>query len=213
MDLFVLRCYIPAYSSSNLPHHWRHSGFLHGPGTNSWNGCARVHWSTFFRDLCFVLFMCQCLCEHVYFGSVPELEQLGVSCFAALFHLVNLNTHRPTTKTNILWHVMFFAKQLFSCVLTSFFDFLLTANWATCSTGLLVSWVPTLSLWLRQWCRNWKFVQRHGGSWYTLCKFQQLLDMPRFSRRTPCNRNDYSCMYAKNNNKLHIFLSNSPKSL
>lgn len=181
--LFVSRCYVSAYSSSNLPHHWRHSGFLHGLGTNSWNGCAGVHWSKFFIDLYFVVFMCQCLCEHVYSGSVPELEQLGVSCIAAHFQLANLNTHRQTQSKHFMTCCVFLAKQPFSCVLTSLFEFLLTADWATCSTCLLVSWVPTLSLWLCQWYRNRKFVQRHGGSWYTLCKLQWLLVLPMFNRR------------------------------
>lgn len=176
---FVSRCDFPADSSSDLPNSGRHPGFLHGPGTYTWDGGAGVHCgkSSWTCDVCACVF---CVWP---WASVDGLQQLGVPRLVALSHLANLNTHTPThthshtnNQTNTLWTMSrFSAKWLFFChgelFWLPFFVFFLTARWTTCYASLLVPWVPALSLRLRQWQGNRKSIQRHEGSWYTLCKF------------------------------------------
>lgn len=62
---FVSRCDVPADSIFDLPHYWRHPGFLHGPGTYTWAGCGRVHRCRFCQTSgsFHVLF-----CAHMCFG-------------------------------------------------------------------------------------------------------------------------------------------------
>lgn len=135
--------------------------------------CNHVHWS-----VCFCAYVCVCTCVFCVWpwAAVDGLQQLGVPRFIALLHLANLNTHTNTHKQS---NKHFIDAVLFPCKTTFFYAELfwlpclflfLTADWTTCSTCLLVAWVPTLSLWLRQWWGDKNSIHRNEGRGYTLCK-------------------------------------------
>lgn len=185
------RCDFPANSSSDLPHSWRHSGFLHGPGTNTWDGCAGIHRSesSSLFHICDFSSVSMCVL-HLALGRWWWTAAAGSSLLHCILSFsrskhtctpthTNTKAHKKTNNKKKLFMglVLFFQNAtIFLCWITLTFLFVsvFTANWTTCSTCLLVPWVSAVSLRLCQWLRNSRAIQWHEGSWYSLCKFKRL---------------------------------------
>lgn len=122
--------------------------------------------------------MCVCVCVLcLALGRCWWTAAAGSSslhCALSFSLSKHTHTHRQTIKQTLYGHCPVFLQNNFSCAelfwLPCLF-FFLTADWTTCSTCLLVPWVPALSLWLQRRPGDSRSIQWDEGSWYTLCRF------------------------------------------